>query len=69
MSDLALPTNGGVIACPECGGSGLMTYQYVGGNCPCMTCSDGLYERGTGTIPAPAAKGLRKPAEIDRVDR
>ena len=38
------------ITCPECGGSGLMTYPDVGDDCPCMTCSDGLYERGRGWI-------------------
>ena len=38
------------ITCPECGGSGLMTYPDVGDQCPCMTCSDGLYERGRGWI-------------------
>ena len=50
MSDLPTFTNGGVIACPECGGGGLMDYPDVGDDCPCMTCSDGLYERGRGWI-------------------
>lgn len=36
--------------CPECDGSGLMVYPFVGDNCPCLTCSDGLYERGRGWI-------------------
>lgn len=44
----------GRITCPECGGSGLMSYPFVGDNCPCMTCSDGTYEQGKGWIPAPA---------------
>lgn len=38
------------ITCPECGGSGLMTYPFVGDNCPCMTCSTDGYERGRGWI-------------------
>ena len=37
-------------ACPECGGSGLMTYPFVGDDCPCMTCSTDGYERGRGWI-------------------
>ena len=36
--------------CPECGGSGLMTYPFVGDDCPCLTCSTDGYERGRGWI-------------------
>ena len=62
MTDLPAFTHGDTtgittverITCPECGGSGLVDYYAVGADCPCMTCSGGLYEQGTGTIPAPA---------------
>lgn len=38
--------------CPECDGSGLMTYPFVGDNCPCLTCSTDCYDRGRGWIEA-----------------
>ena len=52
------------ITCPECGGTGLVDYYAVGADCPCMTCSGGLYEQGTGTIPAPDAPKVKASTQL-----